>query len=148
MVSVARWGLAVAVLAVAGCDAAPKRRPAPPEVEEMARTASYREGAPQVRRAVIAALQGLGEKIEQDRADGRYVQSATGERPDRSWVRTRVWISGQANGVTRVTVKRSVVKRVGGHEVEWTSLPILPEAGDEVLHALDRRLHRAPDTVR
>jgi hypothetical protein len=97
---------------------------------------------------VVEALQGLGETIEEDRADDRYVQSASAERPDRTWIRTRVWISGQPEGGTRVTVRRSVVRRVSGHEVEWTSLPMLPEAGDEVLDRLDRRLERAPEPRR
>lgn len=137
-------GLLVALLAGAlGCNGAPPKLPAPPEPMGATRHAVYLSDAIRVHGAVLEALQGLGEGIEEDRADGGLVQSASGERPDRTWIRSRVWLSPQREGGTRVTVKRSVVKRVGAHEIEWTSLPSLPEAGDEILRALDRRLERA-----
>ncbi len=131
-----------------GCNGAAPRPPAQPEPAGATRTALYRADAIRAHEAVVEALQGLGEKIEEDRADGGLVRSASAERPDRSWIRSRVWISPQREGGTRVTVRRSVVKRVEGQEVEWTSLPSLPEAGDQVLHSLDRRMERAAEPRR
>lgn len=148
MVLVTRGLLAALLVGALGCNGAPPRPPAPPEPEGATRTALYLSDAIRAHAAVLEALQGLGERIEEDRADGGFVQSASGERPDRSWIRSRVWISTQREGGTRVTVKRSVVKRVGAHEIEWTSLPTLPEAGEEVLRSLDRRLERATEPGR
>ncbi|GEM_PF-6244614 len=143
MVHLVRALLAALLVGVVGCNGAPPKPPVPPEPVGATRTAMYGAGASQAHDAVVGALQGLGEKLEEDRGDGRFVQSISGERPDRSRIRTRVWISAQPEGGTRVTVRRSVVKLVRGQEVEWTSLPTLPEAGDEVLASLDRRLERA-----
>lgn len=144
------WGsVGAAIVALAlGC-AAPKPKPAEPVKPGGAtRTARYAARPIDVHKTVVETLEGLGETIEADRADGQFVQSASGERPDRSWIRTRVWISRHAEGGTLVTVRRSVVRRVSGHEVEWISLPVLPDASQEVLDVLDRRLERAAEPRR
>ena len=148
MVLLIRGLLATLLLCALGCNGATPRPPAHPEPQGATRTALYLDDAIRVHKGVTEALQGLGEKIEEDRADGGLLRSDSPERPDRTWVRTRVWISTQREGGTRVTVKRSVVKRVGAHEIEWTSLPTLPEAAEEVLAALDRRIERATEPRR
>lgn len=148
MVFVARGVLAALLVGALGCNGAPPKPTPLPFSVGAERTAYYRSDAIRAHEAVVEALQGLGEKIEDDRADGGFVQSASGERPDRTWIRTRVWISPQREAVTRITVRRSVARRVSGTEIEWTSLPSLPEAGEQVLDALDRRMERAVEPRR
>lgn len=133
-------GIALAAC-LAGCWAnAPKPKPEP-VVDGQSHL--FRADAIRVHDAAIAVLAAMGEKVEEDRGDGQYLQTISEERPDHSRLRTHVSISPQQAGGTRITVRRGVVEKKNGHEIEWTSLPPLPAAVDAVLDAIARHLQEA-----